>query len=207
MGKQVELETLYGEIHACSLARQCPGIEPNLRAREFDAQACHAKLALMAQAPSRRGVRRSGIHWVGGDGELLSHGGTFLDPYLKTVGYSVDPADTQRQRPYTTNVLQCWTGRGRSGDRRPRKDELDRCRHWWVAELQIIHPAVLVLLGAIASQACGYPCGYDASKQGVTMPLDDVSVRVFALPHPSDRRDNSDLYADVFSQIGQVLGA
>ena len=102
-----ELAGLYERIHAC---RQCPRVVPSLRARKAVPEARGARLALMAQAPSEGGVRKSGMHWVGADGKVRPPGGTFLDKYLRTVGYSVDPADGQRPRPYTTNVLHCWTG-------------------------------------------------------------------------------------------------
>lgn len=220
MSKREELEELYQKIHTCSLTRQCRGIEPNLRARKFDPQACDAELALMAQAPSERGVRKSGVHWVSEGGTLLSHGGAFLDPYLKIVGYSVDPADEQRPRPYTTNVLHCWTGPSGKRDRTPSKDELSRCKRWWVAELELIRPAVLLLLGKPASEAFARVCDIDAEfgamlkQQGVRMTFGDLSVLRFVLPQPTapyreksdPYRGRSDLYSDVFSQIGQVLG-
>lgn len=203
MSTSDELTALYERIHAC---RQCLHVEPSPCARKVVPQACHAQLALMAQAPSKEGVRKSGMHWVGANREVRRPGGTFLDKYLRTVGYSVDPADMQRPRPYTTNALQCWTRGSGKGDRTPSKDELGRCKRWWVAELQIVRPAVLVLLGKVALKAFADLCDIDTREQGVPVTLGDVSVRRFILPHPSDRRDNSDLYDEVFCQIGEVLG-
>ncbi len=45
-------------------------------------------------------------------------------------------------------------------------------------------------------------------QQGVTMTFGDLSVRRFVLPHPTaPYPGKSDLYSEVFCQIGQVLGA
>jgi hypothetical protein len=45
-------------------------------------------------------------------------------------------------------------------------------------------------------------------EQGVAITLGDLSVRRFALPQPTaPYPGKSDLYGEVFCQIGQVLGA
>lgn len=210
MGRAEDLAELYERIHVC---RACPRTAPSLRAREIVPQACEARLALMAQAPSEGGVRKSGIHWVGADRKVRRPGGTFLDKYLKTVGYSVDPADARHPRPYTTNVLHCWTGRSGKRDRRPSTEELRRCKHWWVAELGIVRPTALVLLGKPAAEAfaavCDAPAAFAAmlDQQGEVLTLGDLSVHRFVLPQPTaPYPGRSGLYADVFRRIGELLG-
>jgi len=153
------------------------------------------------------------------DGTLTS-GGAKLNKYLKTIGYSVDPADAHLPRPYTTNVLHCWTGGDGGRDRAPSRDELERCKHWWMAELQVVRPSVLVLLGGAAWKAfasvCNINTGFAAAlrDQGVGMAFGRLSVQRFVLPHPTapyrERahpfRVQSDLYEEVFERVGQVLG-
>lgn len=205
-----ELRNLYGRVHIC---RQCPGVQPSLCARKVDPRARDAQLALMAQAPSEGGVRKSGMHWVGEDVGLRRPGGVFLNRFLKAVGHSVDPADTQCPRPYTTDVLHCWTGRSGKRDRRPSSDELHRCKRWWVAELGLIRPRAIVLLGKPASEAFARVCGVDTDfsamlrEQGPTVTFGDLAILRFVLPHPTaPYPGKSGLYADVFSRVLQVLG-
>ena len=93
----LDLRFLFGEIHAC---RSCPAVVPSLVPRAVVASWAQ-DLVLMAQAPSEQGVRVSGVHWLDARGNLRSPGGTYLDPYLRRVGFSIDPYETTFRRPYT----------------------------------------------------------------------------------------------------------
>ncbi|RLB82769.1 MAG: hypothetical protein DRH17_04505 [Deltaproteobacteria bacterium] len=209
MTKASELRDIYDGIFGC---RKCRDVVESLHPREVIPGACDADLTLMAQAPSEKGVRLSGVHWVGTDGQVRRPGGTFLDKYLKTVGYSVDPSNNHNRRPYTTNVLHCWTGRFGKRDRRPSKDELRRCRHWWEKELQIVQPRVLVVLGKPASEAFASVCGIEAKfkellqDQGEEMTFGNLTVRRFVLPHPTaPYPGKSELYEQVFRNVRRFL--
>jgi uracil-DNA glycosylase len=204
-----ELSNIYQEIFLC---RQCEGVVESLIPRKLILKAYNANVALMGQAPSERGVRMSGIHWVGTDGKLRRPGGTFLDKYLQSVGYSVDPEKKDLLRPYTTNVLHCWTGRSGARDRSPSKEELRNCKHWWVTELQVVRPRVLVLLGKPASEAFAMVCGNKSrfvdllQSQGQTMNFGKLTFKRFVLPHPTaPYPGKSVLYGDVFGRISRLL--
>ena len=209
MVENSELNEIYQGIFLC---RQCERVVESLLPRKLIPEAFTANLTLMAQAPSEGGIRMSGIHWVGGDGKLRRPGGTFLDKYLQAVGYSVGPMQNSLPRPYTTNVLHCWTGRSGVRDRRPSKEELRNCKQWWVKELQVIQPRVLVLLGKPASEAFAMVCGIEARfaellrRQGQTMTFGKLTLQRFVLPHPTaPYPDKSGLYGDVFGKINRLL--
>ncbi len=118
MNETSKFTDIYQRIFSC---RQCEDVVESLLPRKLIPEACNANIALMAQAPSERGVRMSGIHWVGTNGKLRRPGGTFLYKYLQSAGYSVNTMQKGLLRPYTTNVLHCWTGRSGTRDRIPSK--------------------------------------------------------------------------------------
>jgi uracil-DNA glycosylase len=129
MNKADELRKLYQEIFKC---RDCPKVFESEVERQVLENTLNSKIVLMAQAPSKDGVRKSGVHWIKKDC-TLTKGGIFLDKQLPLIGYSVNPHNNTTPRPYTTNVLHCWTGRDRSGkrDRTPEPMELSNCSKWW----------------------------------------------------------------------------
>lgn len=209
MAQTRELRDLYQKIHKC---RKCDRVLPSLCSRKVIHKTYNAQLALMAQAPSEGGVRRSGVHWIGKDGKLRRPGGNFLDKFLQTFGYSINPANRHYARPYTTNVLHCWTGRTGKRDRSPSKSELRACKHYWIKELQIVRTRVLILLGKPASEAFVSVCNMDIQfaellrRQGETMKFGGLKLKRFVLPHPTaPYHGKSELYDQVFGQIRLLL--
>lgn len=166
----------------------------------------------MAQAPSEEGVRKSGIHWIGEDGRLRRPGGTFLDKYLRMIGYSVNPGDPEYQRPYTTNVLHCWTGRKGKRDRKPSQEELSNCMNWWLGEFKIIKPKVILLLGKPAAESFSSVCGESLSfaelliRQRKVVTLGEITLRRFTVPHPTaPYGGKSEIYKQVIMDIGRFI--
>ena len=221
MSREQILRQLYNDIHCC---RCCPDVEASIVPRQLDKRAVSSKVALMAQAPSKSGVRKSGRHWIGEDGELRRPGGVFLDKHLRSIGYTVNPDDDALKRPYTTNVLHCWTGRDHEGskrDRPPTRDELLACGRWWRKELELVRPRVFIFLGKPAAESFSAITGEKVNfsdlldRQGETIVIGKVELKRFALPHPTApyrRQDNddsfeskSDIYEAVFRAVATVL--
>jgi uracil-DNA glycosylase family 4 len=184
-----QLPPLLHEIHAC---RMCPCVIPSQVPRAVVAT-WRTDLVLMAQAPGEQGVPVSGVHWVDAHGKFRARAGTFLDGYLRRIGYSINPEATHLPRPYTTNVLQCWPGRRQSGnrDRAPRSTELSNCSKWWQTELQMLRPRAVVLLGKPAADAFATACNIEDNfatmleGQGKVFVFAGVAVPVFTVPHPT----------------------
>jgi DNA polymerase len=87
---------------------------------------------------------RAGRPFVGPAGRLL-------DEALSEVGID-------RNEVYVTNVVKHfkWEAAQRGKRRihkKPRQSEIEACRPWLDAELQVVRPEVLVCLGASAAQA------------------------------------------------------
>jgi uracil-DNA glycosylase family 4 len=204
-----ELQQLYLGIHNC---KRCPSVFPSLAPREVIKSASDSEIVLVAQAPSEAGVRKSGLHWVGCDRKLRRPGGVFLDKYLRLIGYSVDPREQVYPRPYTTNVLHCWTGRRGKRDRKPSPIELSNCKSWLLKEFEIIKPKVMILLGKPAADS--FACTYGESlsfpdllaRQGEMISFGELPLFCFVLPHPSaPYPGKSELYSKVIQQIGGLL--
>lgn len=65
----------------------------------------------------------------------------------------------KREEVYISNAVRCHpmtnpkTPEERGNDRPPKPEEIDACKPWWQAELDIVKPKVICLLGASALKA------------------------------------------------------
>lgn len=203
----MNLGELYSDIHNC---RKCSGVIPCKVARQVVEGAGKSKIVLMGQAPSENGVRITGYHWVGLNNRKKSST-TFLDDYLKSIGYSIDPS-SRLIRPYTTNVLHCWTGKKGQRDRKPSREELITCRYWWLKEFKLINPNIILLLGKVAAESFSSARGdqrrfFELLRcQGEQNSFEALTFYRFVVPHPAAAYPNkSQIYKDVFTQIGHIL--
>jgi DNA polymerase len=83
-------------------------------------------------------------------------GRPFVGPAGKLLDRALEEAGIDRKLVYVTNVVKHfkWTARGkRRLHEKPNAREIAACKPWLLAELQVIHPDVLVCLGATAAQA------------------------------------------------------
>ncbi len=220
MEKADELGELYREIFICTKCH--PNVYASKVPRQVLGSTLNSEIVLMAQAPGACGVRISGVHWNKEDG-TLTKGGIFLDKYLTLINYSVNRHNITIPRPYTTNVLQCWTGRDRNGkrDRSPESEELNYCKRWWRRELEIIRPKIIVLLGAPAIEYFSqvivgkkWKLAEMLKCQGKHISIGDMRFKLFFLPHPTagynernvpHPRKQSEIYRDVFRQVKENL--
>jgi len=89
--------------------------------------------------------------------------------------------------PYRTSITKCFPGKAKSGsgDRRPSPAEIALCVPWLEAEISLVRPGIIVLVGTLAIDRLWGPA-----------PLGDVVGRskrsaalggglLLALPHPS----------------------
>lgn len=131
-----------------------------------------------------------------GDQEDLQ-GRPFVGPAGQILDRALADAGTDREVVYVTNAVKHfkWTPRGkRRLHQKPERAEVQACRPWLDAEVRLVRPRLLVLLGATAAQ------GLFGTKFRVTasrgIPQDsDLAEFVVATIHPSailraeDRRD------------------
>ena len=104
------------------------------------------------------GRKSARIMFVGeqpGNDEDLA-GKPFVGPAGKLLDRALAEAGIDRSLAYVTNVVKHfkWEPRGkRRIHAKPNAQEITACMPWLNAELELIHPEVVVLLGATAAQA------------------------------------------------------
>jgi DNA polymerase len=90
-----------------------------------------------------------------GDKEHLA-GKPFVGPAGRVFDEGLDAAGIDHRLAYVTNAVKHfkWDARGkRRIHQKPNATELAACRPWLDAELDAVHPKVLVAMGATAAQA------------------------------------------------------
>lgn len=104
------------------------------------------------------GAVRAPVMFVGeqpGDREDIE-GKPFVGPAGRLLDEALTEAGIDRSRVYITNAVKHfkWKAQGkRRLHQKPNAAEISACRPWLDAEIALIRPAVLVLLGATAAQA------------------------------------------------------
>jgi uracil-DNA glycosylase family protein len=128
-----------------------------LRAASARCQGCdlfrHATQTVFGRGPADARIMLVGEQ--PGDQEDLK-GSPFVGPAGEVLDRALVEVGLDRQRVYVTNVVKHFkfTERGkRRIHETPRAPEINACRPWLEAELEIIRPAVLGVLGATAARA------------------------------------------------------
>jgi uracil-DNA glycosylase len=104
------------------------------------------------------GSAKSKIMFVGeqpGNDEDLA-GKPFVGPAGRLLDQALERAGIDRKLAYVTNMVKHfkWEPRGkRRIHAKPNAAEITACLPWLQAEIQVVHPRVLVCLGATAAQA------------------------------------------------------
>jgi DNA polymerase len=144
------------------------------------------------------GARRASLMLVGeqpGDREDIQ-GHPFVGPAGRVLDRGLEQAGIDPDDVYITNVVKHFRYKLRGKRRihqKPDRWHVKACFPWLEAELQIVHPSALVLLGATAAQALLGPqvrIGRDRGR-----PMDsELAELVTVTTHPSSilRADDKD---------------
>ena len=129
-------------------------------------------------------------------------GAPFVGPAGAVLDSALEAAGIERDDVYVTNAVKHfkWKGRGkRRIHDKPSWTEQMACKPWLEAELAVVRPRVLVLLGATAAQAM---LGRDfrVTRSRGELVESDLAHRVLATLHPSAilRSENRD---ELFEQL------
>jgi len=123
---------------------------------------------------------------VPGDEEDKS-GHPFVGPAGRLLNKALEEVGIDRDQVYTTNVVKHFKWR-QSGKRRlhekPKASEINACKPWLDAEIEVVRPRILVFLGATAAQSL---LGRDfrvTKMRGKWIPS-EFAEKVLATVHPS----------------------
>jgi uracil-DNA glycosylase len=135
------------------------------------------------------GATKSSVMFVGeqpGDEEDLE-GRPFVGPAGRLFDRALAEAGIDRGQTYVTNAVKHfkWKPRGkRRLHEKPKASEVEACLPWLGAEIEIVKPRILVLLGATAAQAL-LGKQFRVTKQRGIWLESELAGRVIATVHPS----------------------
>jgi DNA polymerase len=159
-------------------AAHCTGCDLYRNATQtvFGVGPSHAPLMLVGEQP--------------GDKEDVE-GLPFVGPAGRVLDSALEHAGIDRERVFVTNVVKHFKWRPAPGGKRrlherPNAVEVRACRPWLEAELGLVRPEVVVLLGATAAQSVLGPSFRVTVEHGrlLESPL-PVARHVLATLHPS----------------------
>jgi uracil-DNA glycosylase len=114
-------------------------------------------------------------------------GRVFVGPAGRELDKALEAVGIERADVYITNVVKHFKFEERGKRRihqKPKKGEVDACMPWLRAELDVVRPRALVLLGATAAQALLGPSFRLTRSRG--QPIDsELAEFVLATIHPS----------------------
>jgi uracil-DNA glycosylase family protein len=159
-----------------------------LQAAAADCQACDL-WKTGTQTVFGEGSSKGRVMLVGeqpGDQEDIQ-GHPFVGPAGKVLDQALAAAGIDRQETYVTNAVKHfkWEPRGkRRIHKKPNSMEITACKPWIEAEIEVLHPAVIVCLGATAAQALLGRQFKVSTQRGSWVPS-PLAPFVMATVHPS----------------------
>ncbi len=129
---------LQTRVRGCRLCQEHGYI---LSAHPIVAGRASDRMLLIGQAPGHVSVKRN-LPFSGPSGRIL-------DRWLVRAGF---PSGSLHQRVYLSSLTKCDPGKNPhgGGDRKPSPAEIALCRPYLDAELALLRPAVILLLGGMA---------------------------------------------------------
>jgi DNA polymerase len=160
----------------------------SLREAAAHCRGCHLH-APATQTVFSEGRKRARLVMVGempGDREDRA-GRVFVGPAGRELDKALEAVGIERADVYVTNVVKHFKFEERGKRRihqKPKKGEVDACMPWLRAELDVVRPRALVLLGATAAQALLGP-GFRLTRSRGQPIESELAEFVLATIHPS----------------------
>jgi uracil-DNA glycosylase family 4 len=131
------------------------------------------RMMVIGQAPGHRSVAKGR--------SFSGPGGTILQKWLELAGF---PPGYLHEHTYLSSLTRCDPGRNLrgDGDRRPSPAEMTLCRPFLDAELQLLQPRVVLLVGAMAIEAF---FGKVKLEEVIGTFQERDGMMFLPLPHPS----------------------
>ena len=114
-------------------------------------------------------------------------GEPFVGPAGRLLDKALEEAGIDRAETYVTNVVKHFKFERRGKLRihkKPNSQEIDACRPWLEAEIDVVKPDGIMLLGATAAQAL-YGPSFRVTKQHGVLLESELAKYVMATLHPS----------------------
>lgn len=158
-----------GALREC---RQCPQMIPPV----VVCAPVRSKILLIGQAPGdKEPALGRPFAWTAGK---------TLFKWFESIGLS---EDRFRQQVYMAAVCRCFPGKNpKGGDRVPDATEIANCSQWLQAEIKLLQPELVLLVGKLAiSQYLQVNRLTEVIGQRFSQQLYGVRTELIPLPHPS----------------------
>lgn len=164
------IHVLQQRILSCRLCEEhgyIPKARPLVGGRPGD------RVMVIGQAPGHRSVAKGR--------SFSGPGGTILQKWLEQAGF---PPGYLHSHTYLSSLTRCDPGRNPrgDGDRRPSPAEVALCRPFLAAELRLLQPRVVLLVGTMAIEAF---CGKVKLEDVIGTYQEREGMLFLSLPHPS----------------------
>jgi uracil-DNA glycosylase family 4 len=168
--RAVALTALQQRIRSCRLCQEhgyIPVAHPIVSGRADD------RIFVIGQAPGHRSVAR--------DIPFSGPGGRILQKWLEQAGF---PPGYLHEYTYLSSLTHCDPGKNPrgNGDRRPSPAEVALCRPHLEAELNIVRPKVVLLIGTMAIETL---LGKAKLEDIIGTSQERNGMLFLPLPHPS----------------------
>ncbi len=165
-----ELALLQQRLLACRLCQEHGYIA---RAHPIVSGEVEDRLFVIGQAPGHRSVTQ--------DRPFSGPGGRILQKWLEQAGF---PSGYLREHTYLSSLTRCDPGKNPrgNGDRRPSPQEMALCRPYLEAELRLVQPKVVLLVGGMAIEAF---FGKGRLEEIIGTYQERDGIFFLPLPHPS----------------------
>jgi uracil-DNA glycosylase family 4 len=138
ISRQEDIKALQQRIRSCRLCQEhgyIPKARPLVSGRSDD------RIMVIGQAPGHRSIAKGR--------SFSGPGGTILQKWLEQAGF---PPGYLHLHAYLSSLTRCDPGRNPrgDGDRRPSTSEIALCKPFLDAELQLLQPRIVLLVGTMA---------------------------------------------------------
>jgi uracil-DNA glycosylase len=165
-------EAITRHQSALRKCRQCSQMVPPVVVCE----PVQTKILLIGQAPGdKEPVLGRPFAWTAGK---------TLFKWFESIGLG---EDAFRQQVYMAAVCRCFPGKNpKGGDRVPDANEIEKCSRWLQAEIELLQPELILLVGKLAiSQYLEVNRLTEVIGLCFQKQLYGVNVDLIPLPHPS----------------------
>jgi len=168
--QEAAIALLQQRIRSCRLCQEHGYIRvahPIVSGRASD------RILVIGQAPGHRSIEK--------DLPFSGPGGRILQKWLEQAGF---PVDYLHNHTYLSSLTRCDPGTNPKGhgDRRPSPQEIVLCGPFLEAELRLLHPTVVLLVGTMAIEAF---FGKVRLEDVIGTYQERDGMLLLPLPHPS----------------------
>jgi uracil-DNA glycosylase family 4 len=170
ISRQEDIKALQQRIRSCRLCQEhgyIPKARPLVSGRSDD------RIMVIGQAPGHRSIAKGR--------SFSGPGGTILQKWLEQAGF---PPGYLHLHAYLSSLTRCDPGRNPrgDGDRRPSTSEIALCKPFLDAELQLLQPRIVLLVGTMAIET--FFCNVKLDEVIGTF-QEREGMLFLPLPHPS----------------------